>query len=904
MIINFLQARSPHKILPTLQQKPHERRADTQGNVPAFDDDLDSFRGFGSPNKESIADLLFGFFRRYGHEIDYEKNVISVREGSLIAKESKGWHQLQNNRLCVEEPFNTGRNLANTADDTSVRGIHLELRRAFDLICEGKLDECCEQYIVPEVEETPNPNIFVRPTPQPLPTLSRSHSQSRRSSKSSGSNGHVNGAGKAGSAGSKSRAISASGRRASSAAASQKQMLYPSPVLNGYPVQNDGAHLHEQLNHHYQLLQAQEAQLRLQMFQKAQLTASGKSSAPSPRAPRGNAEGPRRNSNIEAPPFSAPLRSVQQNYYYPAAATQHRNVAPSPSSAISQNTTNPPSPLILSDRPLATDTRQGLHRSVLTANPNGPMRSRSQPPLPAEFMLGPRPVHMPAAAPHQAGFVQNGLVGFASLKDYQDAWAQQNAERVAAGLNASESPAVMPLQGDAFYEDRFSQEHMGYYVDHNYRAHPIRRDLFSQSPRLAPWRDSSGRPNGLSPGMQRVRADTTSRSPSPSLLAGPSRDRSISFYSSTHGLQIPQPSRSNASSQPSRTESTTPVIVDGSGDTPDDPRPPEGLFFPTPASDAASLSDDVPVYTPSTATGATPSVESLDTSTPDVTAEARMTNSVPNMLQFGDFPARVAVRCAPSPSRDHAQAPAERSAVPSEQRVNGVTDSAPGLGIEFGGKKSMEPATHTQASLSTTGSAASSTLPTPAVAGLNLASSVKPPPLLSPVREVRTPSPTLARAAAAVALPIVGDRASKSSHSKSSSLSGKEKLSSPLAEKAVSSMESAAPKRIDKGKDVVQSNGVANGVVPSPVRTAPKAPKRPPQSPNTPSPRPGSTSQPPKASSPIVAQQPVKQEAAPPQVSGWQQTTSKKNRHRKRASLNGSGSGMAIPSNEEERKGG
>ena len=67
----------------------------------------------------------------------------------------KSWLLAINNRLCVEEPFNTMRNLGNTADDTSFRGIHLELRRAFDLIAAGKLDECCEQYVFPKEEEKP-----------------------------------------------------------------------------------------------------------------------------------------------------------------------------------------------------------------------------------------------------------------------------------------------------------------------------------------------------------------------------------------------------------------------------------------------------------------------------------------------------------------------------------------------------------------------------------------------------------------------------------------------------------------------------------------------------------------------------------------------------------------------------
>src|SRR5436309_15124804 len=129
MIINFLQTRHP-PILPVLHQREHKKRPEVNGLDVSFDDDLDKLRGFGKTNHESLGALLFAFFKKFGYEIDYEKNAISVRSGKLIPKAEKGWHQLQNNRLAVEEPFNTSRNLSNSADDTSVRGIHLEFRRA------------------------------------------------------------------------------------------------------------------------------------------------------------------------------------------------------------------------------------------------------------------------------------------------------------------------------------------------------------------------------------------------------------------------------------------------------------------------------------------------------------------------------------------------------------------------------------------------------------------------------------------------------------------------------------------------------------------------------------------------------------------------------------------------------
>ncbi|KAJ6155717.1 hypothetical protein N7470_006283, partial [Penicillium chermesinum] len=131
LIINFLQTRDP-PILPSLQARPHRERI-ISGLECGFDDDPKSFAGFGRRNKQSVGELLFEFFRYYGHEINYEKSVVSVREGRLISKVDKKWHLATNNRLCVEEPFNTERNLGNTADDTSFKGLHLELRRSFNI---------------------------------------------------------------------------------------------------------------------------------------------------------------------------------------------------------------------------------------------------------------------------------------------------------------------------------------------------------------------------------------------------------------------------------------------------------------------------------------------------------------------------------------------------------------------------------------------------------------------------------------------------------------------------------------------------------------------------------------------------------------------------------------------------
>lgn len=147
----------------------------SDGTMSDFADNLKKIKGFGNKNKSSTAELLFQFFRFYAHEFDYDKHVLSVRQGKLVTKQEKKWNYAINNQLCVEEPFNVSRNLGNTVDEYSFRGIHLELRRAFDLLSLAKLEDACEQYVFPKEEE----RVWTRPPPQPRPVLLRSSSQTQ-----------------------------------------------------------------------------------------------------------------------------------------------------------------------------------------------------------------------------------------------------------------------------------------------------------------------------------------------------------------------------------------------------------------------------------------------------------------------------------------------------------------------------------------------------------------------------------------------------------------------------------------------------------------------------------------------------------------------------------------------------
>ncbi|KAI1315362.1 hypothetical protein EDD11_000921 [Mortierella claussenii] len=154
IVINFLQMRSP-PILPKLHQIPHMLSEDNQvisGNNTSFCQDLEQLEGFGLPNKETLGGLLYAFFRRFAIEFDYDNHVISVREGCYLTKESKGWHLpgKQYKLFCVEEPFDTSRNLGNSSDMISSKGLKEEFKRALEVLyTKVSLNECCEQFVFP-----------------------------------------------------------------------------------------------------------------------------------------------------------------------------------------------------------------------------------------------------------------------------------------------------------------------------------------------------------------------------------------------------------------------------------------------------------------------------------------------------------------------------------------------------------------------------------------------------------------------------------------------------------------------------------------------------------------------------------------------------------------------------------
>jgi Cid1 family poly A polymerase len=561
MIINFLQTREP-PILPSLHLRPHQRREFIDGVDVSFDDDLESLRGFGEKNKETLGDLLFHFFRRYGHEIDYEKSVISVRQGKLISKEDKMWHLMQNNRLCVEEPFNIKRNLGNTADDTSVRGLHIELRRAFTLIAdEVNLDKCCEQYIWPT---EPKP-VWEKPPQQPRPVLSRSSSQTGRG----GRGGHGNTRGGRHSNNHNFRGSSQQFRRASSgtAIANGPSALLPqhqaglSPqeyYMQAHHAQNQ---LHDQLYQSYQFLQAQlqENELRYQLLHQAQAQAQARNQAPShvsgqaSPAPYTNGHPSPHPGALDNPPLTAPVRPGFFFYplQYPSAVPgQHQPGA----------STNPSSPSIT---PAIPELRRSLHRSsVGERTATGSFRSQSQPasrPLPSALSL-----QGPAASNYGIG----GLSAYEQLRQRREALSVEDLV---------DGPLEISLETNSFTPgpdsspDEQPKEYVGYYqID---AAQPVHSHLETASlPPVSASGELQHRQRRVSPDQlpppitNRLRRNSRSISPlghNTSLVSGPQIGAPTPTFPQTGLTQEGiQSTREMAKDRP--VEDRSPLIVNGS----------------------------------------------------------------------------------------------------------------------------------------------------------------------------------------------------------------------------------------------------------------------------------------------------------------------------------------------------
>ncbi|KIW71091.1 hypothetical protein PV04_03299 [Phialophora macrospora] len=472
LALNFLQTRDP-PILPSLQQQPNLQPKEVAGVNVSFDRDVEAYKDYGCRNKSSLGELLFHFFRYYGHELDFEHNVVSVRLGRCLSKVEKSWHLLQDNRLCVEEPFNLSRNLANTADDTSMRGIHLELRRAFDLIGDGKLLKCCEQFVYPPDEIKPS-EMFVPPSARPViaqfpPQPSRGRGNMARGARSATSLGR-----------------GSDGRRSSNASVRNtnyvRNLPYSMMTQEQQLQQQHQQHLlHDQLFQQYRYLQMQEQELRMQLYQQSlQQRGLMATYGQQPYAQYASQDDGDMN-GIGRAPLSAPL---YQNGFprspYLSASQLGQGVS-----------TNPPSPRL---NPGLPDMRRYSRRtSVTQSSMGGSLRAQSQPARAVPLTtLG--QVHRPDIASLQD----------ASMGRRSSASSTSQAEAYAGSVENGYG-----LVGSLYDPARRPAEYVGYYVGqspslsaytHSTAISPVPSHVGlaiqngGLSPRLAP---ASTRPSGV-----------------------------------------------------------------------------------------------------------------------------------------------------------------------------------------------------------------------------------------------------------------------------------------------------------------------------------------------------------------------------------------------------------------------
>lgn len=545
MIINFLQTRDP-PVLPALQQGPFLQRKFMCGFNVAFDKDVTLYRGYGSRNQDSLGALLFQFFRYYGHEVDFETSVMSVRTGKVITKVEKNWHFLQDNRLCVEEPFNTSRNLGNTADDTSVRGIHLELRRAFEMVSEANLAMCNEQYEPPaNLVDAPRPlkshNASVnRPilTP-PVPTLGRV----------------PRGGGRGGRQIHQLHRGSNPARRASSASTrglAYSQPLSPASNLTqtelSLQAQQQEHILHDRLCQQYHFLQAQEKELRAQLHLQAVLSGRMMPTSPYPHflLPFGvYASGQEdlmgaRAGTIHQPPLTAPIRP-----HGFSMTSSHGGRKPGYGT-----TTNPPSPLL---HTIVPDSRRSYRRSsMIDGSSARSLRAHSQPPRPV-----PSPLLLPNAMDKHYDYASG--VPYHSSRDPMS--APGSAQRFA--------DVVADAQGRLYHNlstDRRGSEYIGYYLG---RSPPL--PTYSRNVVGSPLSCTSGlgiQSGGMSPQMlAQLSAHPLSMPPSSTELSRSSSgevEPSKPEPTKPEPLDYLPPQDASSRSRTLSRSSSGPVVVNGS----------------------------------------------------------------------------------------------------------------------------------------------------------------------------------------------------------------------------------------------------------------------------------------------------------------------------------------------------
>ncbi|PON85155.1 PAP/25A-associated [Trema orientale] len=136
MCIHFLQQRRP-AILPCLQGMEATYSVTVDNIECAYFDQVEKLHDFGSHNRETIAQLVWGFFNYWAYRHDYTDSVVSVRTGSILSKREKDWtRRVGNDRhlICIEDPFEISHDLGRVVDKFSIRVLREEFERAAEIM--------------------------------------------------------------------------------------------------------------------------------------------------------------------------------------------------------------------------------------------------------------------------------------------------------------------------------------------------------------------------------------------------------------------------------------------------------------------------------------------------------------------------------------------------------------------------------------------------------------------------------------------------------------------------------------------------------------------------------------------------------------------------------------------------
>lgn len=556
MITAFLQLRDP-PVLPALHQMQHYKLSTTDGHTTQFADDLNKLKGWGTKNNSTLGELLFQFFRFFAYEFDYDNQVLSVRQGKVVYKKEKTEREWQhpNNYICVEEPFNTVRNLGNTADEFSFHGLLMEMRRAFALIGAAKLDECCEQYVFPKHEPTES-KAFVKPPQRPIMVRSSSQTQPSRGGRHTGR-------------GNRAYRNGNSSRRASSSNAYENAPTSapgaaPAPIhpIMGQAREMSAADLQQwPFTQHFtypanapmlsSALQTQQERFQqtwyVQQQQQAQLHAAAVQAqrAQSHAASSGRS----RTNSFDQPPLTAPPRPEyyawppQLQLFYAAHAAQAAQAAQQYQAGYG---TYPNSP---SATGVPAEFRRSLHRANAAndggSSNSGTLRSQSQP-----ASRTPAPGGQPGPTYAATAQIPNGASGYSARQSNLSPFpafappARTNSE--ADDTSSRTLPDSPPENDSAGNSGYFGANSTARKVT---RGVPILQDVSMSS---------SSRRRLSTDGPQQVldrRLRRTSRSPSP---AGHGRNASAAAHSA------PLASATFAQNNHRSAKESSPLVVNGS----------------------------------------------------------------------------------------------------------------------------------------------------------------------------------------------------------------------------------------------------------------------------------------------------------------------------------------------------